>query len=198
MVRRGGKDILVRTGYRTKLHLRHRKPGRRVGTGAESVIPVFAIFEGIPRIRVIPLRRARVATVGGARPIGRTEAILAIDVIPPRIDERAVMIDNRTPFARFKVTDWVNIGPVVLHGMQNGGRNAQRGVFPEAPNKPAASFGAEGEAPGREFADVKIVVRPVGQLLNFVPVDGRLKNAPRRVRRPDPAVFFRVTPGEIN
>ena len=126
------------------------------------MVAVFAVFERVPRKRVISLRRTRVATVRRARPKGRAEAVFAVDVIPTRVNQRAVVVDGRAPLARFEVTDRVNIGTVRFHRVHHRRRNAERRAFAETTNETAAPLRAENEPPGRKLADVEIVVSAVG------------------------------------
>ena len=141
MVWRGGGDVLARTRNLADVHLH---PGRGFRVDARVAVQL-----------------ARVASIGETRPCVVRLAGTAIDVVPARVDDHAVVVHARMPLVRLVVREAHDVRAVVEHRVEREGRY---GTISRAAHVAATPLGDERDSPVRQPARIKLVPRPAGEL----------------------------------
>ena len=138
-------------------------PARR----ADEQIGVGDLLKGGLEVRarglvlgVVPLNRARVATVGESDPRMVRLVEPAIDVVPARVDDHPVLVDGRGPLVRLVNAEGDDIASVGVHRVQGVAGAGARVAATVA----SAALGDEDDPSVREEARIDIVPRTVGEL----------------------------------
>ncbi len=96
---------------------------------------------------------------GIAGPDVMRDVRVAVHIVPPRVDEHAVVRDTRLPFVRLVVAEPDDVAAVRIHRVQRVDR-----AMPAAAQVSAAPFGDERDAAIGQEARIEIVPGAVGQL----------------------------------
>ena len=145
------------------------------------------------RERVVAVRRARIGAVRPGHPEPRAQAVLAVGVIPARVDQLAFVVHARVPLGRFVVAQRRDVRAVGVHGEQRVGAHLQ---IAEAANVAAPPLRDERDAPVRQPARVEVVHVAVGQLRQLRAVHVDLEQVEDGPGREDPLVLAVGGPGE--
>ena len=119
---------------------------------------------------------------------------VAVNVVPTRVDQHAVVVDTGVPFLRLVVAQADHVAAVAVHRVQRVGGRIVRRSRPAAAQVAATPFRDEGNPAVRQIAGIKVVPGAVGQLDQLASIGVHLENVITAARRPlDPLrLAFRV------
>ena len=165
-MRTGGGDVLVGPGYRTAVEFR---PGTHVYPAGLGSLRIDRA-EGQ---RVVRVERPRVTPVRIAMPHVVGAVVVAIDVVPTRVDDHAAIVDAGVELVGLVEVDGVHVASVGLDRKHREGRNRPAVTA----TKPVPPRRHEDNPPIGQPERIEIIEDTVGQAGEPFTVDADLEDA---------------------